>query len=124
MVENSSKRWTAEEDGRLRELIRSHAAAFDIAAELRRTVSAVKARVQLFRLTLGKQPNRSIRHGHEDKEMCGNGGVKRRWTQYEVGKLRELARNNSIEQIAEQLNRSPGSVKLKAFWLNVSLNSR
>jgi hypothetical protein len=44
MVENSSKRWTAEEDGRLRELIRSHAAAFDIAAELRRTLPSRRAR--------------------------------------------------------------------------------
>jgi hypothetical protein len=61
---------------------------------------------------------------NSSKRWTANGGVKRRWTQYEVGKLKELARNNSIEQIAEQLNRSPGSVKLKAFWLNVSLNSR
>jgi hypothetical protein len=34
MVENSSKPWTSEEEDRLRELVISNAAAFDIAAEL------------------------------------------------------------------------------------------
>jgi hypothetical protein len=54
MAENGNKRWTPEEDSRLRELIRSPAAAFDIAAELGRTVSAVKGRAQLLRLTVSR----------------------------------------------------------------------
>ena len=54
MAENGNKRWTPEEDSRLRELIRSPAAAFDIAAELGRTVSAVKGRAQLLRLPVSR----------------------------------------------------------------------
>jgi hypothetical protein len=122
MIQNSSKHWTSEEDNRLRELVVSNAAAFDIAAELGRTVSAVKGRTLLLRLTLGR--SRSNRVASQQDGPPGSGRIKRSWTEHEVRQLKELARNNGIEQIAEQLNRSPSSVKLKAFWLNVSLNGR
>ena len=57
MVENSSKPWTSEEEDRLRELVISNAAAFDIAAELGRTVSAVKARAQVGRQVVLHDPD-------------------------------------------------------------------
>ena len=44
---NTSKAWTADEDERLRKLIISNVPAFDIAADLGRTVTAVIARAQL-----------------------------------------------------------------------------
>jgi hypothetical protein len=62
MVENSSKPWTSQEEDRLRELVISNATAFDIAAELGRTVSAVKARARLLRLTLGRLQSSVLSH--------------------------------------------------------------
>jgi hypothetical protein len=50
---NSAKAWTSDEDERLRKLIISNAPAFDIAADLGRTVSAVRARAQALRISLG-----------------------------------------------------------------------
>jgi IS30 family transposase len=119
MVENSSKPWTSEEEDRLRALVIANAAAFDIAAELGRTVSAVKGRSTLLRLTPKcLQSSRSTSREEPGQEMCRSHRVKRSWSKHEVGQLKELARNNSVEQIAKLLNRSPGSVKLKAYWLN------
>ena len=119
MVENSSKPWTSEEEDRLRALVIANAAAFDIAAELGRTVSAVKGRATLLRLTPKRlQSSRSTSREEPGQEMCRSHRVKRSWSKREVGQLKELARNNSVEQIAKLLNRSPGSVKLKAYWLN------
>ena len=48
-----NKAWTLDEDERLRKLIISNAPAFDIAEELGRTVSAVRARAQALRISLG-----------------------------------------------------------------------
>ncbi len=50
---NSAKAWTSDEDERLRKLIISNAPAFDIAADLGRTVSAVRAPAQALRISLG-----------------------------------------------------------------------
>ncbi len=50
---NNAKAWTSDEDERLRKLIISNAPAFDIAADLGRTVSAVRARAQALRSSLG-----------------------------------------------------------------------
>jgi hypothetical protein len=50
---NSAKAWTRDEEERLRKLIVSNAPAFDIAADLGRTVSAVRARAQALRISLG-----------------------------------------------------------------------
>ena len=50
---NNAKAWTSDEDERLRKLIISNAPAFDIAADLGRTVSAVRARAQALRISLG-----------------------------------------------------------------------
>lgn len=78
MVENSSKPWTSEEEDRLRELVISNAAAFDIAAELGRTVSAVKARAQALGLTPGRlRSNRSSsRNVSQGEEISSSGRVK------------------------------------------------
>jgi hypothetical protein len=50
---NNAKAWTSDEDERLRKLIISNAPAFDIAADLGRTLSAVRARAQALRISLG-----------------------------------------------------------------------
>jgi hypothetical protein len=50
---NSAKAWTTDEEERLRKLIISNAPAFDIAADLGRTVSAVRARAQALRISFG-----------------------------------------------------------------------
>jgi hypothetical protein len=53
---NTSKAWTSDEDERLRKLVISNAPAFDIAADLGRTVTAVITRAQALRI-----PRRSSR---------------------------------------------------------------
>ncbi len=50
---NNAKAWTSDEEERLRKLIISNAPAFDIAADLGRTVTAVRARAQALRISLG-----------------------------------------------------------------------
>ena len=50
---NNAKAWTSDEDERLRKLVISNAPAFDIAADLGRTVTAVRARAQALRISLG-----------------------------------------------------------------------
>jgi hypothetical protein len=50
---NNAKAWTTDEDERLRELVISNASVFDIAADLGRTVVAVRARAHALRIALG-----------------------------------------------------------------------
>jgi hypothetical protein len=51
---NNAKAWTSDEDKRLRELVISNASVFDIAADLGRTVKAVRARAHALRIALGR----------------------------------------------------------------------
>ena len=51
---NNAKGWTSDEDERLRKLIISDASAFDIAADLGRTVPAVIARAQSLGIPRGR----------------------------------------------------------------------
>ena len=50
---NNAKAWTSDEDERLQKLIIPNAPTFDIAADLGRTVTAVRARAQALRISLG-----------------------------------------------------------------------
>ena len=50
---NNRKAWTADEDERLRQLVISNASLSDIAEDLGRTVSAVRARAHAMRIALG-----------------------------------------------------------------------
>jgi hypothetical protein len=47
---NNAKTWTSDEDERLRELVISNVSVIDIAADLGRTVVAVRARAQALRI--------------------------------------------------------------------------
>ena len=49
---NSYKKWTAEEDELLRNLVLTNVSAFEIAAQLGRSVSTVKARAYYHGMTL------------------------------------------------------------------------
>ena len=51
---NNAKAWTTDEDERLREFVISNASVFDIAADLGRTVVAVRARAHALRIALGR----------------------------------------------------------------------
>jgi hypothetical protein len=51
---NNAKAWTSDEDERLRELIISNASVLDIAADVGRTVKAVRARAHALRIALGR----------------------------------------------------------------------
>jgi len=52
---NNRKAWTADEDERLRQrVVVSNASLSDIAEDLGRTVSAVKARAHAMRIALGR----------------------------------------------------------------------
>jgi len=57
---NSYKKWTHQEDELLRELMLANIAPFDIAAELGRSVSTVKARAHCLGITL--RPLQETRH--------------------------------------------------------------
>ena len=51
---NNAKAWTSDEEERLRKLIISNAPVFDIAADLGRTVVAVRTLAQVLRISLGR----------------------------------------------------------------------
>ena len=51
---NNAKAWTSDEDERLRELVISNVSVIDIAADLGRTVKAVRARAHTLRIALGR----------------------------------------------------------------------
>jgi hypothetical protein len=51
---NNSKAWTSDEDERLRQLVISNASLSDIAEDLGRTASAVRARAHAMRIALGR----------------------------------------------------------------------
>jgi hypothetical protein len=51
---NKVKAWTSDEDERLRQLIISNASVIDIAADLGRTVKAVRARALRLHIALGR----------------------------------------------------------------------
>jgi hypothetical protein len=51
---NNAKTWTSDQDERLRELVISNVSVFDIAADLGRTVVAVRARAHALRIALGR----------------------------------------------------------------------
>ena len=51
---SNAKAWTSDENERLRELIISNASVIDIAADLGRTVKAVRARAHALRIALGR----------------------------------------------------------------------
>jgi hypothetical protein len=54
MAVNNNNRWNQEDDERLRHLVFSNTAPFEIAEALGRTVSAVKARAHSLGLTLAR----------------------------------------------------------------------
>jgi hypothetical protein len=51
---NNAKAWTSDEDERLRELVISNVSVIVIAADLGRTVKAVRARAHTLRISLGR----------------------------------------------------------------------
>jgi hypothetical protein len=51
---SNTKAWTSDEDERLRKLIISNASVLDIAADLGRTVKAVRACAHALRIALGR----------------------------------------------------------------------
>jgi hypothetical protein len=51
---NNTRAWTSGEDERLLQLIISNASVIDIAADLGRTVKAVRARAHALRIALGR----------------------------------------------------------------------
>jgi len=51
---NNAKAWTSDEDKRLRQPVISNASVFDIAADLGRTVVAVRAGAHALRIALGR----------------------------------------------------------------------
>jgi hypothetical protein len=119
MAQNRNRHWTIEDDSRLRELLASRALFCDIAIELGRDLAAVKGRAQRLRRELGVPPQLPASDARGvDRQP------KRSWTEQEIRALRELSTTDNIERIAEQLDRSVNSVKLKAFWLGLPLGRR
>jgi hypothetical protein len=94
MVQNSSKHWTQKEDNRLRELVISNAATFDIAAELGRNVSAVRARAVSATNARALAPDLD-RRGHSPPEASGRGKCQRRFNRKITGALSRLCYTQS-----------------------------
>jgi hypothetical protein len=60
-----------------------------------------------------------------EAKMTQPAHVKRPWTESEVRKLKQLAMaRTDLKQLVKLLDRSPASIKLKAHWLNLSLDTR
>jgi len=49
---NANNKWTSEEDARLKSLIEANTSTHFIAAELKRSVNAVKARAQVLNISM------------------------------------------------------------------------
>jgi hypothetical protein len=112
---NNAKAWTSDEDERLRNLIISNVPAFDIAADLGRTVSAVRARAQALRISLGSSRLR-IREG----EVAAL--ARSFWMPEEDNRLRMLlGAGKPIEFVAAELKRSEKAVTARAYLLRISL---
>src|SRR6202795_3270233 len=89
---NNAKAWTSDEEERLRKLIISNAPVFDIAADLGRTVVAVRTRVAALPRNF--------------------------WTPEEDNRLRMLiVAGEPIEFIAAELKRSAKAARDRAYGL-------
>jgi hypothetical protein len=55
--------------------------------------------------------------------MSAEKPAKREWTEDEISQLRRFASQKMGQAIAKTLGRSTGSVRQKAFWLDISLRS-
>jgi hypothetical protein len=60
---NSYKKWTSEDDELLRNLVLANVSPFDIAAELGRSVSTVKARAHCLGITLRRLGDADLEKG-------------------------------------------------------------
>ena len=92
MAQNRFRRWTPQEEERLRELSNNKVFVFQIAADLGRSVSAVKDRLKSFERT---KPLSTRRHWtvEEDDTLC---------TLMDKGK--------EAAEIAAKLNRTPQAI--------------
>jgi hypothetical protein len=106
--ENSNNIWTAEEDKRLLKLQAARKSSFSIAAQLRRSVSAIRARLCVLRPKQGTS--------EETWSMPGT----KRWTIHDETRLMELkAEGASHIEIANALGRTEAAVKVRAHILKV-----
>jgi len=64
-AENSGKLWTAQQDGRLRELAALGATPSETADKLGRTESATKTRANILRVTFGRLGTKRRRRRNE-----------------------------------------------------------
>jgi hypothetical protein len=111
---NSNNKWTAEEDKRLLRLQAARKSSFSIAAQLRRSVSAIRARLGALR---AKQ------FAAASDETWSMSGTKR-WTLDDDKRLMELkAAGASLIEIANDLGRTEAAVKVRAHILKVKANS-
>lgn len=95
------RRWTDEEDARLVELARQGFCVAAIAEHLGRTRAAISARL--------------------GSSLPRQGAQRRKFTKQEKKLVKELrARGETFEEIAEQLDRSIGSVKACAAYMGIS----
>jgi hypothetical protein len=102
---NTSKRWTPEEDERLKSLMESDVSLILIAAKLKRTVEGVKTRVGKLKLRRRPAPQSNI-------------ATPKRWTDEEDGRLLELKRTATpVAVIAKELKRTESAVTLRLVVL-------
>src|SRR6266566_7216380 len=113
MVESRSSRWTPQEDALLRRMAEASVRPEIIAVKLNRTVHAVKARAYMIGLPLKW-------FKLKEEEMTGT--PRAPWTPEQDKKLRALVLNaNSVDTIAEALNRTTFAVRRRANTLRIPL---
>jgi DNA-binding CsgD family transcriptional regulator len=108
------QQWTAEEDKRLLRLQAARKSSFSIAAQLRRSVSAIRAR--LGALKAKSLPVLKTRHG----QCRGQNGGPSMMTSVSMELKAEGA---SLIEIANALGRTEAVVKVRAHILKVKANS-
>jgi hypothetical protein len=113
---NSNNRWTAEDDKRLLKLLAARKSSFSIAAQLRRSIQAIRARLGIL-----KAKERFAGSSGETRSTPGT----KRWTLDDDRRLMELkAKGTSYIEIANTLGRTEAAIKGRAHTLKGKVASQ
>jgi hypothetical protein len=107
----TNKFWTPEDDERLKSLIETSISLNRVAAKLQRSVSAVKNRAHVLKISIARTET-------QGEEMMG----RRPWTIKDDDQLRVLAATGETSgSIAVRLKRSAGAIRKRATSLGTVL---
>ena len=106
----ANKFWTPEDDERLKSLIENSTSLNCVAASLQRSVSAVKNRAHVLKISIARTA--------QGEEIMG----RRPWTIQDDDQLRVLAATGETSgSIAVRLKRSAAAIRKRALYLGLVL---